>query len=549
MAVYALARYFHGSHAAALISSVVFAFSPMHLAQAAYHPHTAQTFWLPLYLLALVGLVDRATPLRFAGLLITCAGLLLANREAAFIGAMLTPVVLVAFWVIRSDAGRNLWPLLRPALALAAVAALTAMVVWWTPESLSLPSADAFRIGDVAFYRARWWAYFTPSVDHPVLGALARRAFARDGIDVALLEQQVFLGYSFVTLGLVALALALRWRAESRFVVGLAAVGGAAAIVSLGPISGACDRASVAPGCLAFYLFPTFRTYARFADVTMLAVAVAAGVGARWLARASPLGRSVAILLLAVGAFEFLPLPARAHDVLPTSGHRWLASAPGVERILDCYPHNRADARVAWLMRRDLALLDASLPTCADPELGTRLAAQRFTHMIVRGGSAASKPADPLPHGLEVAITFADATVYTVTQSVPPLATIAAAGFFGYEHKGEDRWQWMSPKGQWTVRNTTPDPQTATLSVDLVAIGMPRRVTISLDGAPVASLLVDVSRKAHAIGPWTLTPGDHTLAFVADGDPVRPSDVAGTTDRRPLTIAFRHTHWSRVAAP
>lgn len=549
MAVYAFARYLHGSHAAALISSVIFSFSPMHLAQAAYHPYAVQTFWLPLYLLALVGLIDRGTPLRVAGLLAACMGLLLANHDAAFIGAMLSPVVLLAFWVIRSDANRNLWPLIRPLIVLGAAAALATMVAWWVrPELLALPSTDAFRIADVAFYRARWWAYFTPAVDHPVLGPLASRAFGGGGIDIALLEQQVFLGYSFVALALAALASALRWRVESRFVVALVLVGIVAALVSLGPASGSCGRASAAPGCLAFYVVPAFRTYARFADVAMLAVAVAAGVGALYLARAAPFGRSLAVLLLAVGAFEFLPLPARAHDVLPTSAHRWLASAPGAGRILDCYPRNQADGRVAWLMKRDLAFLDAALPTCADPELGTRLAAQRFTHMIVRGGNAASKPADPLPQGLELAAKFPDAAIYSVAQSVPPIATVATIGFFGYEQEGEDRWQWMSPQGQWTVRNSTQAPQITTLSVDLVAIGMPRRMTLSLDGARIESILVDVARKAHVLGPWTLTPGDHTLAFVAEGEPVRPSDVAGgTRDRRPLTIAFRHTRWNRAA--
>lgn len=101
----------------------------------------------------------------------------------------------------------------------------------------------------------------------------------------------------------------------------------------------------------------------------------------------------------------------------------------------------------------------------------------------------------------------------------------------------------MSPHGEWTVRNSTSTPRSATLAVDLVAIGVPRRLSVSLDGATVASLEIDVARKAHVLGPWTLAPGDHTLVFVIDGDPVRPSDVGGSTDRRPLTIAFRDTRW------
>lgn len=78
MAAYAFARYLHGSHAAALIASLVFAFAPIHLAQAAYHPYAVQSHWLALYLLALVALVDRASPSRFLWLGIACAALVLA---------------------------------------------------------------------------------------------------------------------------------------------------------------------------------------------------------------------------------------------------------------------------------------------------------------------------------------------------------------------------------------------------------------------------------------------------------------------------------------
>ena len=41
---------------------MAYAFSPFHLAQAAYHPHIAQTQWMPLYLLALWRCLDDASP-------------------------------------------------------------------------------------------------------------------------------------------------------------------------------------------------------------------------------------------------------------------------------------------------------------------------------------------------------------------------------------------------------------------------------------------------------------------------------------------------------
>jgi hypothetical protein len=102
----------------------------------------------------------------------------------------------------------------------------------------------------------------------------------------------------------------------------------------------------------------------------------------------------------------------------------------------------------------------------------------------------------------------------------------------------------MSPQGRWTVRNTTTVPQGVTLSVDLAAIGGPRRLTVSLDGGPAITIAVDVKRAVQVLGPWTLAPGDHTLVFSADGEAVRPTDFAdNSSDRRPLTVAFRQERW------
>jgi len=87
--------------------------------------------------------------------------------------------------------------------------------------------------------------------------------------------------------------------------------------------------------------------------------------------------------------------------------------------------------------------------------------------------------------------------------------------------------------------------QRVTLSVDLVPIGTPRTLTVALDGGPPVSLSLGMTRQQHTLGPWTLAPGDHTLAFVADGEPTRPSDLIDESkDRRPLAVAFRNESWT-----
>jgi hypothetical protein len=211
---------------------------------------------------------------------------------------------------------------------------------------------------------------------------------------------------------------------------------------------------------------------------------------------------------------------------------------------LDCYPANREDRFVPALMKRPLAFLDSKIPTCADPELGQKLTALGYSQVIVRGGAAASKLLLPLPHGIAIAKQFDDSAVYNVATTLPHVLTVAADGFYGYEHDADGWWRWMGPRGQWTVRNTTATPQRVSLSVSLVPIGLPRTLTVMLDGTTVVRVPLAMERRPYVLGPWTFSPGDHLVAFVPDGEPTRPSEVANSSDIRLLTVAFRNDAWT-----
>jgi hypothetical protein len=546
LATFALAWYLHRSILGASVAALAFTFSPMHLAQAAYHPYTAQIQWIPLYFLALIALVDRVSAWRIAALVAASAALILSNDEAALMAAVVTPVVIVAFWAIRPDVLENYKPLIWPFAIFATVLTAAGVVAFWLePSVFSRAYMAQFPIKEIALFSARWWAYFTPSVDHPVLGSIARNLFGRFGINVELLEQQIFVGFAFTALAIVGLGVAAwTWRPEWRYVLAIGAVGLAAALVSVGPATGSCEPFSIAPSCLLFRVVPVFRVYARFAVIVNLAVAIAAGAGAAMLASASRTGQVSAAVLLVVGAFEFWPLPVRAHDVLPTAAHRWLASQSADGPAFDCYPANRADRFVPWLMQRQLSYLGDQIKTCSDPEIGRKLAALGYTRVIVRNGEASSKLPQPLPTGLALAHDFPDSHVFAIDNRLPPVVTIALNGFFEYEHQKDYWWRWMSPNGRWTVRNTTNTPQTVALAVELVPIGTPRTLTMRLDGQAPTSVSLGMTRQPYTLGPWTLQPGDHTLSFTADGEPIRPSDqLEDSKDTRPLTVAFSNERW------
>ncbi|MGE5834241.1 MAG: hypothetical protein ACM4AI_07165 [Acidobacteriota bacterium] len=548
-ATYVLARRLIDSHTAALIAALAFTFAPVRLAHAAYHPHIVQTQWLVLYLLSLFALVDAPSWFRAAAVTVAFAAMVLSNYYAGLIGAVVTPIALVAYWASRPPGVRTFRSL---AIAMATVTGVAAAgitaIAASRPDVFTQRSLFAFDISDIPRFSARWWAYLTPPVDHPFLGAWAANLFSRNGETISLVEQQVFVSYALIVLAaLAAVTAARQWRSDPKWrpILSILAIGAAAAIVSAGPISGSCAGGSWAPACLIYAAAPMFRSYARFAIVVQLAVAVAAGAGAAMLARQSRAGLMLATGLLTVAAIDYLPVPWRAHDVLPTAGHRWLARQPHADRIFDCTQGDAAQAAVPSLMNRSVSFLSSSIPTCADPQIGVKLVTLRYTHMVVRLGPRDSQPVEPA-ECLAIAARFPDSAVYSVAQVPPPVLSTAASGFFEYEHVDGDWWRWMGQDGTWTVRNTTTESRTVLLLVRLASAGEPRTLTLTLDDQPPRHLEVSTSAHESIVGPWTLAPGDHTLTLTASGTPLRPSDDGRSSDTRRLTVMFKSERWIDV---
>src|SRR5580704_16538864 len=98
-AAYLLARHLALSSAGAIVAAMAYAFSPFHVAHAAYHPHIAQTQWLPLYLLALWRCLDAASPVAVGFLGAATIAVTLSNFYAGLIAAVITPVAVAAYWL------------------------------------------------------------------------------------------------------------------------------------------------------------------------------------------------------------------------------------------------------------------------------------------------------------------------------------------------------------------------------------------------------------------------------------------------------------------
>ena len=558
IAAYLLARHLALSPPAATVAALAFAFSPFHVAHAAYHPHVAQTQWLPLYLLALWRCVDRPSPPAVAVLAAASATVVLSNFYGGLIAAVMTPAALGAYWAVTRGAHPR--PMRRLAmtggsLALIAAAGL-AYVTYAAGPVLANPVDFAFPRDDLFRYSAKWWAYLVPPAAHPLLGAMAHRLWDAAGVREGLLEQQVSLGWGIVALGIVA----ARWwpargvmggdnrrPAALVYVPALAIVAVVALLCSLPPERTVGGFTFVRPSAFLYDIVPMFRAYARFGVVVQLMAALLAGIGVDALRRTGSRGAYAACLaFVAIAAAEYAVSPRELwRNVLPTTAHYWVLDAPGDVRVLDCTPADREGAAVEWLTQNRIALLGGQTSDCTEPGLPGKLAALGFTHLLVRRGTVAAhwfeRYADR--NGLRAAATFDDGLVFAVTARVPAVYTAAVSGLSPREHDSEWSWRWMGREGVWTIVNATTRPVVSVLSVELAAFHRARVLEVLLDGALVQSLVVDPPRRTHRVGPFSVGPGRHDVRFRPAEAPTIAHDVIGNGDRRPLSFAVGRWEW------
>jgi hypothetical protein len=547
-AAYLLARYVLGSHFGAMVAGLAYAFLPFHVAHATGHPHVAQTQWLPLYFLALWQCVDRPDVRSTVLLLAAAAAVVLSNFYGGLIAAVLSPVALVAYGLVspRGPGEGRRRRLALTALTLAAAAAAGLLLIDRLAPAVLLRSGSfAFPRSDLFLYGARWWSYLVPAVDHPLAGSGIRRFWAGRGLEEALLEQQVGVGWSVLVLGAVPLWLWLRGDRTSlagRSAPVLASVAVAALLCSLSPERRIGPFTFVRPSALLYEVAPMFRAYARFGVAVGLMAALLAGAGAARLWRwPTSSGRRAAVLLLVLAVLEYAPFPPwRWRDVLPTRAHRWLAGQPGPLRLLDCVHPSRASDRFALgLFPHEVSLLGGSFDDCGEPQLGHKLAALGYTHVVVRRDSPAGKwmAGRPAPEGLTRGPEFEDGWVLVVASEQPGAFVTGLLGFYPREYAGPMTWRWMGQSGSLKVVNAAEPPVTTVLELELQAFPGDRSVDVLLDGRRLRELDVVAEWRRYEIPLDPLAREEHTLTLACRGPAVIANDVRRNGDLRELCLA------------
>jgi hypothetical protein len=550
-AAYLLARHLALSPPGAAIAALAFAFSPFHLAHAAYHPHVAQTQWLPLYLLALWRCLDAATPAAVVFLALSTAAVVLSNFYGGLIAAVITPVAIVTYWGFKSRRQEGSLGRLAVTIGgLVGIACVGAAFAWPAAHRVFANSAGfATARQDLFRYSARWWSYFLPPIEHPALGGTVARIWSAAGVHEGLLEQQVSLGWGLVGLSLVALAACLRNRRNSKslaVVPVLAITAFVALVCSLSPEHTVGAFTFKRPSAFIYRELPMFRSYARFGVVVQLMVAALAAIGAERLWNSQRRRERIAccaLLALAVAEYAVWP-PAMWRDVLPTEGHRWVANQPNRIHALDCELLTPESRSIQWLSGYRISLLDTWLDDCTEPNLADKLSLAGFTHLLVRRETATGQRFDTLsPSGdLKVVARFDDSAVFAVERT-PLVATLDNSTFYAREHDETWTWQWMGREASWKILSQSHAPIAASVDVDMMSFQSARRMQVRLDDREVQTLVVDERRGITRLGPFALKPGAHDLVFYAIDAPTIAADLINNGDRRPLSFAFGTWRW------
>lgn len=535
------------SRAAAWLTGFCFAFSPFHLAHAAYHPQVAQIQWIPFYFLALWLMIERPGWRRALLFGVALALVSLSNFYAGLIVAVLTPFALIGYWWL-APGGRRPDALRRLAIVGGSLAVL-ALAGWSyirliAPQVLANAGAFAFPSADVQRYTARWWAYLVPPVTHPLFGPRVLALWKENGVWGALVEQQLTLGWGILILAGIALGMWARGRRDGglRMVPWVGFFTLVAFLCSLPPWWRFGPLTLPGPSALFYRLAPMFRAHARFGVVVGLGASMLAGLGLAALLRSqSRRPRVVAATCLVLAVVELTPVPPwHWRDILPTPAHRWLVDHGAAGETLDCVPAADPAERSSREIFGPQLIQLAPGEDCGSTRLASKLAARGIRHLIVRRASRVGAWFDsrPAPAGLRLVGDFGSALLFDVVAAPAELEVDPERGFYQREYYGPRSYRWMGSEASLRVINRSGSMTRGRLRLELNAFPHPRRVLIAMNGTSSGfTVEAGLEPESHMVGPFELPAGVSTLTISTPDKATIADDVLHNGDNRALALA------------
>ncbi|MCL4543442.1 MAG: hypothetical protein M1118_02395, partial [Chloroflexi bacterium] len=358
----------------ALLGCIAYTFAPIRLAESREHFDLLDGFWLVLLVFLLISWKHRG-----GWRLAVIVGMVTALTELdnPYLGyfALLITLGIIAIRVASGLVRRHFRFVL--AVAIESGCALLAIALIVLPSQFKLyqhtvlqpiPTAGTSLVrplADLNRYSLRWWDFFLPFPENPILGPLGRSTFyAHLGADTVT-EQSVMTGYIALILAIAGAAVTLRLTRRARrtsdpaaaeltsssaqqkqrelaLIAGVCIVAGI--LFGLPPLFHVGGLAIPSPTYFAHAIFPEIRTLSRIDLIIQLGVAILAALGAQaLLARIhSTSRRNLLAGALIVGILlEYTNVPPwRYVKLLPAPRvYDWLASLSSQQAgIIAQYP-------------------------------------------------------------------------------------------------------------------------------------------------------------------------------------------------------------------
>jgi hypothetical protein len=346
---YLLTYYLTRSRLAAILSGLVFGFSPYMFAKSWQHLAETYVWQLPLMLLSLFRLKDKDT-LKIKVLFIVSLILTSANLTTMYY-ALLIVMIFLLYIVMR----KVNWQYIRKVLILMLVGYAVLIASFLPYLKNLLFHRDSIASGYNLYHRpfidlfsqsARSLSYFLPAASHPIFGRFTEQLVGSALYGGSFTEHTLYLGWTPLILALVAFRIR---RKDKRLYAGenfhinffvLLAI--AAWFFSQPPWWQWGDLRIYMPAFFMYKVLPMFRAYCRFGIVVMLAVAVLAGFGLKFILerfKSHKAKAAVTALFCGLVLFEFWNYPPfKVIDVSKVpAAYYWLKEEPGDFAIAE-YP-------------------------------------------------------------------------------------------------------------------------------------------------------------------------------------------------------------------
>jgi len=338
LCAYILVYYFTKDKTAAILSGIIFAFCPYQFVRSWQHLGLTFNEWIPLCLFAVIFLKDAFS--KKSAVIFLLSFLILFSFDWSIM--LLTCISLAAFFIYtimynwRSKIKEKKLILndfiYFKGVFLLGLVVISILLIQFIPtiiKSLKLSSATASVFNpyhrpfeDLFAQSARPLSYLLPATSHPVFGKFTEQFIGSSLYGISLTEHTLYLGWVPLVLAFIA---ARRWRKRRReaklgtvpfgdspyigFFIFLAVV---AWLFSQPPWWKIGPVKVFMPSYFMYKVLPMYRAYCRFGIVLMLAVAVLAGFGLKFILerfKSQKVKVAITILFCGLVLFEFWNYP------------------------------------------------------------------------------------------------------------------------------------------------------------------------------------------------------------------------------------------------